>query len=120
MPVSRAMMMTSDRTTSTTRSNTGDQRLLAHDGAQRGMFVDQQHPNRVQLGRAAGNAELLSELADDAPVCASVGRRRRATLLVLEPTLEIGDRSLALVRMRHWHKNIDARVVVHWLGRGQE
>src|ERR687885_2948816 len=100
MPVSKAMMITSDRTTSTARSNTGDQRLLAQDLRQVGVLVGQQRADRVQLGRAAGQAKLLGERAHDAPVGSSVWRWRRATLLALDPALQIGDCPLALVGVR--------------------
>src|SRR4051794_5733938 len=120
MPVSRPKMMTSDRTSSTTRSNTGDERLLAQDVRQRGMLVGQQRPNRVQLAGAAGDAKLLGEGADDAPIRSSVGRWRRATLLELDATLQVGDGALALVGVRHRQDHIDARVVVQLLRGGQD
>src|SRR5919199_6551150 len=101
MPVSRPKMMTSDRTRSTARSNTGDKRLLAQDVGQRGMLLGQQRPNRVQLARAAGDAKLLGDGANDAPVRSSVQRRRGASLLALDATFQVGDRSLALVGVRH-------------------
>src|SRR5919202_4975283 len=97
MPVSKAMMITSDRTTSTAMSNTGDQRLLAQHFRQVGMLLGQQSADGLQLGRAIGEAKLLGERAHDAPVGASVRRRRRATLLALDATFQIGDRRLALI-----------------------
>src|SRR5437763_12814270 len=120
MPVSRPKMMTSDRTTSTTTSNTGDERLLAQDVGQRGMLVGQQRPNRVQLAGAAGDAKLLGERADNAPIRSSMRRWRRAALLALDATLQVGDRSLALVGVRHRQEHIDARVLVQLLRGGQD
>src|SRR5919199_6332828 len=111
MPVSKAMMITSDRTTSTTRSNTGEQRLLAQDLRQVGMLLGQQLADRVQLGRAAWEAKLLGQRAHDAPVGASVRRRQCAALLALDATLQIGDRPLALVGVRQRQEHLDAGII---------
>src|SRR5919204_2317646 len=107
MPVSKAMMITSDRTTSTTRSNTGDQRLLSQHLAQRRMRIRHQGSNGLQLVRTAGYAKLLGNRAEHAPIRASVGRRRGATLLALDAALQIGDASLTLVGVGHRQKDVD-------------
>src|SRR5438132_5834367 len=102
MPVSRPMMMISERTTSISRSDTRDERLLEQEVRVGRMLVGDARADQLQV--IAGHhsqSKARSELGDDGPVGARLGRGRRATLLVLHPPLQVGDTGLALVGMRH-------------------
>src|SRR5690348_3099664 len=96
MPVRRPMMMTSERTISIRRSNTRDQRLLAHDLAERWVLVDDALAQRFQVfATRHGHPESDADFGDDAPVGPRVDRRRGTALLVLDPTFEVQQAGLA-------------------------
>src|ERR1700674_2524552 len=92
MPVSSAKMMTSARTTSIKISDTRGGHLLA-PGQNLGvgrMLVGHQRPNHLQALRGRAASKSLGEAGDNAPIRARVRERRRATLLMLDSTFEIG------------------------------
>src|SRR5947209_3190045 len=101
MPVSKATMMTSDRTTSINRSNTREQHLLAQSVRKGRMFVGDERADDVDAHRRRTDAELVRNPGHDGPIASGVLRRRRAALLVLQATLEVDQRCLALVGMSH-------------------
>src|SRR4051812_48743142 len=114
MPVNNATMITSDRITSIRRSNTRDQRLLLEDVGERWVFVGNERANGVQAGwESTRETKGTGQLSQDRPVSTRVRRRRRAASLVLDAALQIGDRRLPLVGMRHGEDHVDARVVGH-------
>src|SRR5258708_35097332 len=119
MPVSKAMMMTSERTTSITTSNTREQHLLAQGLRKVRMFSADERTHDVDALRRRTDAELLGDASHDGPVGSSMWRRHGATLLVLQPTFEVDQRCLALVGVGHGQDVVDPRVVGHGLSGGQ-
>src|ERR1051326_6877102 len=83
MPVSSATMITSERTTSISTSDTRDQRLLGHDLGQVRMLIDDARADRPEIVAARHrHTEADAELDGDAPVGPSLYRRRRATFQI--------------------------------------
>src|SRR5579859_2117003 len=114
MPVSRAMMTTSERTTSIRTSDTRDQRLLAHDLAQVWVLVDDAFAQRLQAVAAwNGHAEPDADLGGDATVGSRLRGWGRAALLVLNATFQVDQAGLALVRMAHRQHDVDVGEVWH-------
>src|SRR5438132_3376573 len=120
MPVSKAMMMTSARTTSISRSNTCEKGLLAQRICKRRMFVGHERTQHVKARWRRTDAKLLADAGHDGPIGARVRWRRSAALLVLQTTFEVDQRRLAFVGMRHRQHDVDSRIVGHWLRRGQD
>src|SRR5216683_1283057 len=91
MPVSRAMMMTNERTASISRSDTRHQQLLAHDRGVVRMLVGDSRTNAFDVVRPGqAEPEVRCQLGNDGPVGTRVLWWRCAAFLVLDAALQVG------------------------------
>src|SRR5262249_4211000 len=113
MPVSKATMITSERMTSMSSSDTRDQNLLALHRGQIRVVRHDALANCFQIVGGHGDSQALPELGGNAPAGSAVHGLRRAAFLLLDSAFEVAHTGLALVGVRGGQHHVDARVVWH-------